>query len=291
MMIEQEPEVAEKQRHVQRMLGRCLLQLQQYERMLKALLSDSSFSGTLKTIKDERDERAKVLGKTTLGNLVGEFVSDFLIKDDSSGSDQSKESDTLSTHSSEAHVLFKFGISMSDRDHETLRIGLKELVELRNLLVHHLIEKYDVWTLSGCAEASDFLGASYLRIDAEIQQLRSWCKSLARTRQIAADFVSSPVFENMFVNGIQSDGTVIWPIAGIVECLREAEKLRGTDGWTRLEDAIFLIGRQCPEQKPRKYGCESWRHVLHESRLFDVTRRAESGAGRSTWYRSAELRE
>lgn len=288
-MIEPDLGIAEKQRSVQRMLGRCLLRLQQYERMLKALLSNSSLSGTLKTIEDARDKKAKVLGKTTLGNLVGEFVRDFLIKDNSSVSHPPDESGALLANGSDMHVLFKFGMSMSDHDHETLRVSLQELVDLRNLLVHHLIEDYDVWTVSGCVGASDFLEVSYQRIDAETHRLRSWCKSLAETRQIAADLFASPVFENMLVHGIQPDGTVMWTMASIVECLREAEKLRGADGWTRLDDAIFLIGREHPDQKPSKYGCESWRQVLHELQLFKVMRRPESGTAKSTWYRSVEI--
>lgn len=285
-MIEPELEIAERQRNMQRLLGRCLLRLQQYERTLKALLSESSFSGTIKTVKDVRDERAKALSKTTLGTLVGELVGDLLVKDVPSITDQSEDAEISSKHIDEIHKQHKFSLSMSECEHEALRTNLKDLVDLRNVLVHHLIEKYDIASPTGCTDASDFLETSYQRIDAQMHQLLSWCESFLKTGNTMASFFATPIFKDILVNGIRPDGKVDWPFAGIVRCLRDAEKMRGADAWTRLDDAISLIRREHPEQNPSKYGCKNWRHVLRESGQFDSARRLESDQSRRTWYRS-----
>lgn len=55
---------------------------------------------------------------------------------------------------------------------------------------------------------------------------------------------------------------------------------------TNLADAIAFIGARHPDHTPKRYGCSSWRQVLHESKLFDVRRdKAMDAAPGATWYR------
>ena len=80
-----------------------------------------------------------------------------------------------------------------------------------------------------------------------------------------------------------------WPQATVVKALQEAAAVHAQDGWTNLADAIEHIGARHREQKPKRYGCSSWRQVLHERNLFDIRRnRAMDASPRATWYRSRE---
>ena len=60
--------------------------------------------------------------------------------------------------------------------------------------------------------------------------------------------------------------------------LLEQKKVRAT---------FFVLGwiaERHPEQLPGKYGCSSWRQVVHESRLFELRYRDVDGR-RAAWYR------
>lgn len=75
-----------------------------------------------------------------------------------------------------------------------------------------------------------------------------------------------------------------WPAAGIVRALREAASELAVDGWTPVAAASRWIMERSPDQQPNKYGCASWRQVLHESRLFELRYRDVDGE-RAAWYR------
>ncbi|WP_275540119.1 OST-HTH/LOTUS domain-containing protein [Escherichia coli] len=47
------------------------------------------------------------------------------------------------------------------------------------------------------------------------------------------------------------------------------------------------IADRHPEQLPAKYGCSSWRQVVHECRLFELRYREVEGQ-RAAWYRPRE---
>jgi hypothetical protein len=55
----------------------------------------------------------------------------------------------------------RFNISMSPELHAQTKAGLAELVDLRNDLVHHLIENFDISDENGCRAASSHLDSCY----------------------------------------------------------------------------------------------------------------------------------
>jgi hypothetical protein len=162
---------------------------------------------------------------------------------------------------------------------------LKELVLLRNNLDHHFIDQHDLWSTSGCRTAHEALVAADARFDRHIEQLLGWAEHMDQARHLAAKFIQSDVFRDLVINGIAPDGTVDWPAAGIVRALREAANELAVDGWTPVTAAGRWITERSPEQQPNKYGCASWRQVLHESRLFQLRYRDLDGR-RAACYRA-----
>ena len=175
-------------------------------------------------------------------------------------------------------------LSISAEDYVRTENDLKELVLLRNNLVHHFIDQHDLWSQDGCRGAHDALLVAYSRIDQHFEQLRGWAEHMDQARQLAAEFVQSDVFHDLVVNGIAPDGTVDWPASGIVRALREAAGDLAVEGWAPVAVAGRWIVERHPEQLPAKYGCSSWRQVVHESRLFDLRYREVDGQ-RAAWYR------
>lgn len=176
---------------------------------------------------------------------------------------------------------------MEPDDHASLEASLKTLVDLRNELVHHLLERFDLWSDDGCARAIEHLDAAYESIDQQYAQLRGWCESFDKTRSTMGAWLTSEEGRAWFADGIAPDGTVSWPDVGIVRVLREAARTLGSSDWVSLADAVAWIAEHHPRQLPSRYGCKSWPDVLSKSRVFLHQRRPAADGRMESWFRLA----
>lgn len=269
------------QHEVQRLLGRCLLRLQQYERLIKAVVAHHEISGPVHALASIQAARVADAATKTLGTLVGHFLGSYVVTNET---DRSFEAST-NPPSDVISLSMRVHLSLSAEDFSRIESDLKELVALRNNLVHHFIGQHDLWSLDGCRGAHDALIEAYSHIDRRFEQLRGWAEHMDQARRLTAEFVQSDAFHDLVVNGIAPDGAVDWPAAGIVRALRNAASALAVDGWTPVAMAGRWIAERHPEQLPAKYGCSSWRQVVHESRLFDLRYREVDGQ-RSAWFRA-----
>jgi hypothetical protein len=271
-------DIATQQHQVQRLLGRCLLRLQQYERLLKAVVAEHDLSGTLRTFESNRAARIGAASTRTLGQLAEEMFGAVVFAveaDDPACGDGAGD---------EVWIRARVRMQLSEPEYAAQRAEMKQLVGLRNRLVHHFIEDHDLWTVAGCQAAQQALVDAYGRIDQHVQRLGRWAMEMQQARQQMAALIQTDAVTDYVVDGIMPDGSVFWPGAGIVQALRAAAGELGHDGWTRVADAGAWITSRHPGQLPARYRCRSWRHALHESGLFELRRREVDGQ-RSTWYR------
>lgn len=271
--------LAELQRAVQLKLGGCIWRLQQYERLLKTMVANTDLAGEPAQLQALRDARVASVHKTTLGGLVSLFTGGYLRVEDES--EPAQETDDKSP-CDRFWFSFQQRMEMSAERLEAITAELKELVGLRNELVHHLLERFDLGQLDRCEAAVAYLDASRATIDRHYQTLHTWAEQMDKTRALAASFMQSDTFNDFLINGIAPDGQVHWPMSGIVGSLREAEQALALSGdqahWTELNAAIAWIAKQHPDQTPKRYGCSSWRQVLHESGEFEVMKKAPAQA-------------
>jgi hypothetical protein len=267
------------QHEVQRLLGRCLLRLQQYERLLKAMIAVQKLSGTPETLPHALDARKVEASDKTLGTLVGRLMGDYIMKEGSELPD-----DTADHPGDSIHFAFRVQLNLPAENYETLKADLRDLVTLRNTLVHHFIELHDLWTVDGCLRAQDALTRSYAEIDRHVAQLGTFAGHMDEAREAAAKVMQSPQFLDMVVNGIGLDGQIHWPVAGIVGALRKAFSELSVDGWVNLDAAARWVSEHQPEQTPKKYGCSRWRQVIHESGQFELRRFTHKGQF-GAWFR------
>jgi hypothetical protein len=276
----------ELQRDVQRLLGRCLLRLQQYERLMKALLAHHELQGPVPELAALRTARIEKYGDKSLGTLVKSLFDSFLVEEgtDRLVLDESKlPKDKIS-------LGFQVRVESTDARRAEMKAALEDLVAMRNDLVHHLIERFDVWADEGCIAASKHLMQCYDRIDLHFVELQGWTEKIDEAHALFASFSQSSVFKDFIVSGIAPDGTFDWPHTGIVKVLCEAVDVVGLDGWVRLDEATAWIAAHHPEQNPEKYRCRSWPHVLHESRNFELQYRESASGSKSAWYRLRQTR-
>lgn len=276
------------QHEVQRKLGGCMLRLQQYERLLKDMVAGMAVEGPVEQLQALQDQKRDCMRTKTLGTLAGMFTGDHLsaaLSDVEVGPDKGTSFSDQSVDVPWASV--RFNIAMSSERYSQTKDGLAELVALRNDLVHHFIERFDIFDDNGCREAVAHLDTCYEQIDGHFERLKDWATSLAETRALMSSYMQSKSFEDMFVHGINPDGSVCWPRSTIIECLREAETACQVDGWTSLDAAIRFISKENRDQVPSRYGCKTWRQVLRKSGLFELRCPApKEGAIGRAWYRS-----
>jgi hypothetical protein len=275
------------QLELQQKLGRCMLRLQQYERLLKAMVGTMAVEGPIEQLHAFRVQQESDASDKSLGVLVRMFIAGHLTPTLPTGEARPRTASNDDKRPDVAWASMKFQLAMSPERQAQTKNGLAELVSLRNELVHHLIERYDISDESGCRAASIHLDRCYEQIDGHCKLLRSWATTLVESQALASSYLHSNAFDDMFVHGIHEDGSVCWPRSTIVECLREAEAECQIDGWTSLDAAVTFVLKKNQDQVPSRYGCKTWRQVLRKSGLFELRSTAKSdGAIGHAWYRS-----
>jgi hypothetical protein len=261
----------QRRQEVQRRLGQCMLSLQGYELLIKAILAQHEIIGRVTSVDEARAARIYDLARKPLGSLVGQLLNSFLEVDGIQSRPRELDDDPP--------FALRMQLALSPDDFSRTVNDLRELVDLRNGLVHHFLEQHDLSSLVGCDGALDALSAASARIEQANGDLRTWAKDLERISQSAATLVGSPAMYDFIVRGV-----ITWPITVIVQALREAEASLAIDGWTRVSSAELWISARYPEELPEGYGCKSWRQVIHESGLFKLIYRQTDGP-REAWYR------
>lgn len=273
MTMSNDDELRTLQQDVQRLLGRCMLRLQQYERLIKAMVADHKLSGPLDALEQTRSAQIEGTALKTLGTLVGELLGSYFVAGEIDPTEETE------TNSPENVNWFAMQMKLGLPAEEFVRVEseLRELVRLRNNLVHHFIDQHDISSLDGCRGAQEALITAYTLIDQYLGQLRQWAETMVKTRQALYEALQSEGIIDFFVNGISLDGKVNWNATGIVSALREAFEALAVDGWASVAEAGKWIAERYPEQLPVKYGCGSWRQVVHETPILEIRRLEKDG--------------
>ena len=258
---------------------------------MKLLMAHQALSGYADELEKNRAKRKAEVKSKTLGQLVGELTGSYLSIEDKS---QVKTEDDVSEvdDSKRAHFAMQYQLELSEEDYLSTKEGLAQLVTLRNELVHHFIERFDLSNEPGCQSAEAYLNNAYQTIDQQFRTLRAWTESMDRARKTMAGLMGTPEYHHWFMYGFFPGQEIDWPSTTIVEQLRFAERECDKSGWTDLAKAMEDIRGRRPDVTPKKYDCSSWRHVIHESRLFEIQKRTHKGTGTvQVWYRSKAATE
>jgi hypothetical protein len=251
---------------VQQALGRCLLRIQQYEMMLKRLAAHIDLQGPVEEILNLQQKNAEGLQNKTLGQLVRILTDDYLFTTEDEGAD-------APSSGKGGWFRFRSRMLLSEESFLETKSALKELVSLRNMLVHHFIERFDIRSLHGCNQAQAFLEESLESIANHYFSLLDWAKLFDNIRELLNSALQD------FLDGIDQDGSVSWPVNGLTDSLIYAEEALSHGGWTPLSDAIRWCSTTYPTQILRRYGCASWREVIHKSALFDTRKSIDPKSG------------
>lgn len=273
------PDITDLNHEVQRQLGRCLIRLQQYERVLKATIAMQELSGTLESLPHALDARHTEVDGKTLGTLVGRLMTAYIVKDGS------KPLDDLPNHQvGSTWMSVRIQQSLPETAYQILADDLSTLVKLRNALVHHFIDLHDLRSVEGCLRAQKELSRSYAEIDRHFEHLCNFAGEMDNVRRRISEVIQSPRFQELVSDGVTPNGKIHWPSAEIVGALREALQALSIDGWVKLGAAERWLSEHRPDQTPKSYGCSRWRHVVHASGQFELRRFTRDGRA-EVWFR------
>lgn len=267
---------------IARKVGVCVIRLQQYEVGLKRLVAVQEVSGTPTTLPINRAKRTKHFSNKTLGQVTSALLEGLLgpPQDD-------REVDSERGEFKEAFIRVTLRVPMTEQELQQAEERLSEFVERRNELVHHFTERFDLKGLKGCNEALSWLAQLHADIERQHQQLRGWADTIDQSSRQFAELLNAPGFDDLLYFGIIDGQPMNWPETTIVQQLKNVELAFAENGWTCLAKTIREFQSNWPELTPRKYRCSSWRHLLHESGLFEIQKRDPAGSGPTQiWFRS-----
>lgn len=274
-----EPDYAEPQRQVQRWLGRCMLSLQQSERLLKALLHDADVSAVHSGREGEgaaafevrRAFEKEKLASMTLGGLVSAFCGDVTVGGNAASDIQSRHD----VPDNRLSISWNFKLALDESKLEAMQSSMREMVRLRNEWVHHLVDRFDLQNLNGCVRALEDLQAGFEKAERFRLELAGIAKALVNAKEHFAAFHSCAEGQKMLMTGkLPLEGSSI--LSALLSAVRESRQVDAGVVW--LSDVLKTLAESHPQERPEDYGYVSWLQLIHESGAFSIVRRDSSGS-------------
>lgn len=261
-------------------LGKCLVQIQAVEYMLKRLLAVRSFGGAIDTLEKQLATRHEDYKTNTLGTLVKELLMVFALPEGKEPPPAKED-----PHCNKPQLHFSMSMQFPEEKLADISQSLGTLVALRNNVVHHLLELHPLRTTEGCQQAVRYLEDFAALTAHHRKQLEEWAEVHDKAKQTMSEFMQSPAYMDMLLDGIFPDGTIDWTSSGIARGLRKAATALSSDDWTRLEDAIAWLKENQPSQIPSRYGCKTFRQAISRSQAFDVKKQATADGNTVVYFK------
>ncbi|MCP1266361.1 hypothetical protein [Aeromonas hydrophila] len=168
----------EKKEQVILLYGRCLLNLQQFELLLKRVLPVLKMEGNIDTLEGNRKYDTQALSRRMLGQLIGEFVNRM---------GESKNEPELDAGIDLPYIRFKFELG----NIEEHCVRLRNLLGMRNELVHHFLETFPLNSDENCESALIHLAHISVKIEENRLAFRAMLKAFEEGRNYLCELLSS----------------------------------------------------------------------------------------------------
>jgi hypothetical protein len=269
---------------LQRKFGLCLLRLQRYEHLAKAILAGSVIEGDGKTVVSRSKTKLGPISNMTLGLLVNE-ITGILVKSDA---DPEEPDRPIAGDPTQVRFRATFGQELPAEEHAKFKVRLEGLVNSRNELAHHFLQKFDVSSDSGCKDAIAHLDKCLASVDAELLELQNLACNMREMMMMQAQVMGQIDIMEVFARHFPENSPDDFGSENeLLRWLKQAECLAREDGWTSLSVAGNYIHSQAPQLRLKDHKVAKWSEVIDRSRVFEKQIEFSAGDGRSTtWYRS-----
>ncbi len=166
---------------------------------MKQLLAAQSITVVADRVAPTDPKLAKLIGSSPLGLVAQRFFETYIVVLGHTDDVRIKaEADEKPPQ--EATFRQSWCIEMTAANYETAKQSVADLVELRNELAHHFLERFDMHSQSGCLAAASYLSAACERIGRDYEELRRWARSMAEAQQSFAVLLTSDAFLDLIVS-------------------------------------------------------------------------------------------
>lgn len=274
-------EQAQRLARIEQLLGRCLLKLQCCEHLLKQLVVQSSLAGPIAQRETLAAERAASFSMVTLGQLINEFLATGVIDEAGAPAAPPAVESTAGPHASFRHAL-----AMPAHQIDSHQRALRELLALRNDLVHQFVRRFALRSLEGCTAAQAHLEQCLVCIESHLQTIREWARTSVESIKIIDRFLQSPEFDQLLRQELErAEPALEWAPGDATGALQAASRRMSRNGWTPLAEAVSWAVSLDPQLRPGTSGCGTWQQLVHASSHFELEVRREQGRGKARWYR------
>ncbi|WP_314927601.1 hypothetical protein [Aeromonas piscicola] len=184
----------EKKEQVILLYGRCLLNLQQFELLLKRVLPSLKMEGNIDTLEGNRKQDAQALSRKMLGELIGEFVNRI---------GESKNEPEQDIVIDKPYIRLKVEIDNIEEHY----LRLRNLLGMRNELVHHFLDKFPLNSDTNCESALLYLAHLSEKIEENRRAFRAMLKAFEEGHNYLYQRLTSDAGIPLFFDKEQPDSS------------------------------------------------------------------------------------
>lgn len=269
-------DIEELKNEVLRKIGRNVVLYQQFEVMLKFLVTHGNFSGyvcDLEKIKEQK--KAKVM-KNTLGQVAGEFL------ENTHGEYKETEKELPELPEKIMHMSFSFKIQSDEKLYLQKKENLAKIIQERNELIHQFVLNFNLNTIESLMQAESYLDAKREALLPEHENVKQLLKSLDEGRKEVAKLIVSGEADRLWELDELRQEYVVKLLGQIIEVAKR------NDGWTLLTHAGQLLHQNGPDQLEevkKKYKCRTLKDLIIKTEIFDLEEELTPKGGKRAIYR------
>ena len=278
--INQDERLLSIRNEVFRKAGRNLYLFQQVEKLLKHLNTISNLGGSVSEIQQITQKKMDEYHLSNMGPLVRNLIENIYTTAEKLKAEQASNESLGDIK--EVHVRTRFNIETTSEYIETRKRVLKELVDERNDLVHHIFSDVKHDSIDRYVEIDILLEEQRERIVAEHEYLRVMVYGFAESSKAQYDFINSPA-------GIKQVDLMFIQQSSLVQKLIEISlQAARPDDWTQLANAGNEIKQLLPgafDRLKEQFGFKTLKDVLLATELFDLLEEETNKGGKRWFYK------
>ena len=269
-------DIEELKNEVLRKIGRNVVLYQQFEVMLKFLVTHGNFSGyvcDLEKIKEQK--KAKVM-KHTLGQVAGEFL------ENTHGEYKETEKELPELPEKIMHMSFSFKIQSDENLYLQKKENLAKIIQERNELIHQFVLNFNLNTIESLIQAESYLDAKREALLPELENAKQYLKALDEVRKEFAKFIVSGEADRLWELDELRQEYVVKLLGQIIAVAKR------NDGWTLLTHAGHFLHQNAPDQLEevkKKYKCRTLKDLIIKTEIFDLEEELTPKGGKRAIYR------
>jgi len=270
------PEIEELRNEVLRKIGRNVVLYQQFEVMLKLLVTHGKFSGYICDLEDIKEKQEARVMKQTLGQVTGQFI------ENTHGEYQEVEEELPELKEKGGHMSFSFQVQTDESYYLKTKENLAKIVKQRNELIHNLPLNFNLNATESLKEAELYLDAQRESLLPEFENVKQYLKTLDEARKELAKYIASDEYLKQWELGELRHEYVVKLLGRIIEVAKR------DDGWTLVVKAGQLLHQNAPEQikaVKKKYKCRTLKDLILKTEIFDIEEEPTPKGGKRAIYR------